>query len=327
MAGDITGLHHVGVVTADLADAVGTYRRLGFTISDPTCPVLPASGGGRSELLGAANVHADLGGGFVEIAMVADETSTGLPDSTRTIPIEVPEASRAELLAAARTSTATLAAGLRRFPGLHILMFDSPEVDRAAARLARDGVVHGGVYRAQRPLDTSEGLRMEPVLVVEISGDGGSTPEGRLGIAGNLPAARDRRPEHANGARALVDCLLCIDDAAVGHVEQRYTIYIGRSPDRHGPLRRFTLATAAVTLVPASAVADLRLGALPDALPAFVGYAVEVDDLAATRRFLHRAEFTADTSDFGAAVVVPAEEALGAAVIFRAPRASSSLTA
>lgn len=318
VGGEVTGLHHVGVVTGHLARAVQIYRGLGFTVGEPMCTVLPATGGGTPQPLGVVNAHIELAGGFVEIAAVIDDAAR-LPEGTRTLPVEVPDTARAGVLAAARTATATLAAGLAQFPGLHILMFASPQAEQAASRLAREGIAHNGVHPAQRPVETPGGVRMEPVQVLEIAGDDGEgIPEGRVGIA-STPAVGDRPPRHPNGARALVECWLCVDDTELDRTEARYTVYTGRQSERDGPQRRFILDAARVTLVPASATADLRLGEHPRPLPAFVGYAVEVDDLEATRRFLDRAGFSPAVAGPDDAVVVPAEQALGAAVIFRGP--------
>jgi hypothetical protein len=65
-------------------------------------------------------------------------------------------------------------------------MFDSPDIEGAAARLEANGVGHGGVHAAQRPVETADGLRMEPVRFLELDGVGpGLVPEGRVGPAAN----------------------------------------------------------------------------------------------------------------------------------------------
>jgi hypothetical protein len=61
---------------------------------------------------------------------------------------------------------------------------------------------------------------------------------------------------------------------------------------------------------------NLLPGEIPAALPAFVGYGIAVQNLVATRELLERADFPVRESPLGG-WYVPAEAALGAAVIFR----------
>ncbi|MEV4896282.1 VOC family protein, partial [Nonomuraea sp. NPDC055795] len=71
-----------------------------------------------------------------------------------------------------------------------------------------------------------------------------------------------------------------------------------------------------VRIVPASALPGLLPGERPPALPAFVAYAVSVRDLPATERFLRGNGVPLATTGSGE-IFVPAEAALGAAIIFR----------
>ncbi|MFC4123252.1 VOC family protein [Nonomuraea zeae] len=115
---------------------------------------------------------------------------------------------------------------------MHILMFDSPDIARAAARLEANGVGHGGVQAAQRPVETADGVRMEPVRFLEIDGLGpGLVPEGRVGLAANSPAsdAAAQTCDHPNGAVALVECVLCVAGGELDDVERRYERYLGRA--------------------------------------------------------------------------------------------------
>jgi hypothetical protein len=84
-----------------------------------------------------------------------------------------------------------------------------------------------------------------------------------------------------------------------------------------GPLRIFDLGEARVMIVPGSGLGSVLPGEVPPDLPAFVGYGVAVRDLRSTKDILQRADFPVRTSPLGA-VYVPAADALGAAVIFRA---------
>lgn len=132
MGTDLDGLHHVGMVVRDMGAAINTYRRSGFTVPPPAYPVLPTAPGAPARPVGAANTHIYLRRNFVEIR---DRLRDGqpIPDDAQLIPLNVPDDKLPGLLAAARGATANLAARLDRFQGMHILIFDSPHIDRAAA--------------------------------------------------------------------------------------------------------------------------------------------------------------------------------------------------
>jgi hypothetical protein len=318
MGQDIIGLHHVGHLVQDMPTVVDTYRRLGFTLPPPAYPALPTAPGQPTRALGAANTHIYLRRNFIEIVSVIDDGQP-LPDDAQVIPLNVPDDKLPGVLAAVRGTVANLVACLDRFEGVHILMLDSPDIDRAAARLRTAGVGHGGVHLVQRPVDTVEGTRTESVRYLEIDSDEpgatrGRLPEGRVGLAENHAGDTHQRPAHANGAVDLVECLLCVPDAALPGFQRRYETYLGRPAEPCGPTRSvFHLDDATVTVVAASALPDER----PPALPAIVGYTVSVHDTAQTEQHLQAAEVPHHKSPTGE-IVVPASEAHGVAITFRA---------
>lgn len=317
---DINGLHHVGLVVRDMAAAIETYRRLGFTLPPPAYPTLPTAPGAPARPVGAANTHIYLRRNFVEIVTVVEDGQP-IPGDAHLIPLDVPDDKLPGLLAAIRGAAANLAACLDRFQGMHILVVDSTDLDRTAARLDTAGVGHGGVHAVQRPIETAEGTRMVPARYVEINGDEPEAPrgrlsEGRVGIAENTAVEGQRQPAHANGAVDLIGCLLCVPDGALPDVERRYEAYLGRAAHRHGPTRTFDLDDGAVILAAASALPDLLPGEYPPALPAFVGYTIAVHDIAQTEHHLREAAVP-HTKPRAGKIVVPASEALGAAITFR----------
>ncbi|MDI6102806.1 VOC family protein [Actinoplanes sp. NEAU-A12] len=321
MGKDIGGLHHVGLVVADMTAAIGAYRRLGFTLPPPAYPTLPTAPGEPAGPVGAANTHIHLRRNFVEIVAVVQDGQP-IPDDAHLIPIKVPDDELPGLLTAVRGAAANLAACLGRFQGMHILILDSPDIDRAAARLDTAMVGHGGVHAIQRPIQTSGGTRMVPARYMEINSDDpgtppGRLPEGRLGIAGNTAVdEQQQRPEHANGAIELIGCTLCVPDGALPEVVRRYEAYLGGTAHRNGPTATFHLDDATVTLVAASALPDLLPDERPPALPAFIGYTIAVHDIARTEHYL-RAAAVPHTKPRPREILVPASEAFGAAITFR----------
>lgn len=316
MVEDLNGLHHVGVVVRDLPTAIDTYRRLGFTVAPPAYPTLPSAPGKPPRPVGAANTHIYLRRNFIEMVTVVDENRP-IAAAAKLIPIEVPDDKLPGLLAAVRGAAATLTARLDRFQGMHILIFDTPDIDRAATRLDTEGVGHGGVHAIQRPIETAAGIRMVPARYLEISGEEpGMPPEGRIGVAQNDGVEAPQRPEHANGAIDLIGCTLGVPDDALPGVARRYERYLGRPADRDARTATFDLGGAAVTLVAASALPDILPGERLPALPAFVACTVAVHDIARTEHHL-RAAAVPHVKLRAGEVLVPAEQALGAAVVFR----------
>lgn len=341
MGDDINGLHHVGHIVRDLGEATETYRQLGFAVGTPAYPVLQGLSGGAAEPVGVANAHVYFPGDFVELVAVVD--AGRMPGAARPIPLRVPDDKLAGLAAAVRATAANIVAFLDRFQGVHIVIADTSDIDGLAARLTAAGVGHGGVHAIQRPVETPTGITMEPARYVEISAPGlpGRVPEGRIGFAQNAPVAvPDRHPAHPNGATGLIGCVLCVDDQALPGLTRRYSTYFGQPQDdfrqtagAHGGTRgdlgpvggdlglaagelvvRF--GRAGVTVVGASALDGLLPGERPAGLPGFVAYAVSVRDLDATERLLRGNGVPVEGSGPGE-VFVPADAALGVAVVFR----------
>ncbi len=323
MNDDINGLHHVGHVVWDMNEAIERYRLLGFTVPPPAYPVLPAAPGDAAEVVGAANTHVYFPGNFVELVAVLDENGSGrLPPDARPIPLHVPDDKLPGLAAAIRGTVANLTACLRRFQGVHILIFNTPGIDDVAARYEATGIGHGGVHAAQRPVETPAGTRMEHLRFLEIDHPGpehppGRVPEGRVGVAEN--SRPDDAPEpvdHPNGATGLVECVLSVADSALPEVERRYAGYLGRPARQHrsGQVARFQ--DAGVTLIAASALDGLLPGERPPNLPAFAAYTVTVHDIAHTERLLRDNDVPLRESASGQ-IFVPADAALGVAIVFR----------
>ncbi|HZG92938.1 MAG TPA: VOC family protein [Pseudonocardia sp.] len=310
---DVTGLHHVGLVVDDLPRALALYRRMGFRVPPPTFPTLPGTGpGSPARPVGAGNTHVAFPAAFVEIVAVA---GTELPPGATAVPLEAPPDRLDRVVEGVLAVADRIAAALARFPGLHILVLETPDADVAAGRLTADGVPHGGVLRLRRPGGGGD----VPLGVVEIDGAAGRTPEGRLALAEPLPAHAHEPAQlhHPNGACGLAAALLCVPDADLDEYRARYARYLRRPSRRDGPAHVFDLDRGRIVLVAGSDLDALLPGERPVALPAFVGCSVLVADPERTRAFLEGAGFplrtTADGHPF-----VPAGAALGAAVVFEA---------
>ncbi|MDT9688350.1 VOC family protein [Streptomyces sp. P9(2023)] len=305
MPHDITRLHHVGHVVGDMAQAMALYQRLGFHVPPPSVPALAHREGAAPEPFGAANTHADLSRSFVELVTpVRPGNTAGLPSDARIVPLQAPPEKLPMLLSRIEATSAQLGGWRDRFEGLHILMFSSPDVEGAADRLAAAGVGHGGVNTVGRPVETPDGVRTEPVRYLEIDG----APEGRIGVVADLDPdfQPTRHLDHPNGAQDLVEAVLCVPDGQLPLVRERYERYLGRPISAEGP----------VTLVTKADLADLLPGEDPPALPALVACTVAVPDIARVRALLAENGLPVRETGRGEPFV-PAEAALGAALIFR----------
>jgi hypothetical protein len=220
-------------------------------------------------------------------------------------------------------TSATIAACLDRYEGLHILMFASPDIDAAAARLSAAGVGHGAVNSVQRPVRTDGETLVETVRYLESdSADPdarrGAVAEGRVGVAANIDPRfqNTRRLEHPNGAFDLVEVVVCAATADLAAVRARYENYLGYPAHAEGATQVFDLDDARLVLVPDSLLAERLPGERAPALPSLVACAFAVRDIEEARELLQSNGFRLGITDSGDPFV-PADAALGAAIIFR----------
>ncbi|WP_433273857.1 VOC family protein [Actinosynnema sp. CS-041913] len=318
MGFDITGLHHIGHVVRDMAEALALYRRLGFAVPPPGYPTMAPHEGAEPVPFGAANTHADFARDFLELATVVRADSE-IPADAKLVPLLAPPDVLPVLLERIGSTSANLAVCLDRFEGLHILMFSSADIDTTAERLAGAGVRHGGVNTVQRPVRTDAGTTMETVRYLEIDGDRpGTEAEGRIGVVADLdPDIQGTRLlEHPNGAVALLEAVVCVAADELDAVTARYTAYLDRTAEHDGVTRMFDLGVARLNLVADGDLGTLLPGERPLALPALVGFTVGVRDVAVTGRLL-RDNGIATRRTAAGDVFVPADAAMGAAIVFR----------
>jgi catechol 2,3-dioxygenase-like lactoylglutathione lyase family enzyme len=314
-------LHHVGLVVRDLAAALAVYRRLGFHLPAPSCGAIAGHDGAPATPFGAVNVHAEFARDFVELVACLGGPADVPPDAVL-VPIEVPREHAARFRQLVARSVGTLASCLQRFQGLHILALQAPDVDAFAARLSAAGIGHGGVHPAQRRIAGDAGPVSVPIRFLELDSPEagpGRVPEGRVAVVSDPSSERSdlaRHDPHPNGAVALVEATLCVADEALPEAARRWATILELPAREAGPTVAFDLEGGRLILAPASALAELLPGERPPALPAFVAYAVAVRDVAAAREHVARAGFPVRTTAAGEPFV-PADAALGAAVIFR----------
>ncbi|WP_306362041.1 VOC family protein [Nocardia sp. CC227C] len=318
---DLTGLHHIGLVVHDLGDAIDTFRRIGFHIPPPAYPALPPAPGAAPEPVGAGNTHADFPRNFVELLTVTTAGRTRLPADATLVPLRIP-ADRLDATRAAISHTVSgLAERVERFEGAHILIFATDDAEKTAARMAAHGVRHGGVVAAQRPISTAEGTSPHPIQYLEIhdtATDAALLPEGRLGVAADLPAAlldAQTGLDHPNGAVGLAECVLCVEDDDLEATATRYEHYLGFAADRDSSAHAFLLGSHRLTITTPRGFTARLPGEQPRT-PALCAYTIEVADLLAAERLLRARGIPLRTAATGE-LFIPAAAACGAAILLR----------
>lgn len=320
----ITGLHHAGLVVADITAARTAYARLGFVVPPATFPALPPAPGQQPQAFGAGNAHITFASNFLELATVVDDTTgthrtfrgAGSEDHRLHI-IHAPDAVLERLTAVIADTTDRLRSALDRFEGLHILAFQTFDADAAASYLRSADVSNSGVQRLHRPIETADGERNEPIGYLELD-DPKNTPEGRLAVAENPPAevlAGQLVPDHPNGATALTELRLSVPDADLDSVVGRYRRYLERRIRPEGPSLAFDLNGSRVVLTPTSRLQEVLPGetARTDG-PAIAGCTLAVDDLDVTADLLRTNDVVFHRAD--GHLMVASADAAGAALTF-----------
>jgi hypothetical protein len=286
MSAEIKHIHHVGHVVKDMGVALEFYRKLGFVCLIPAYPTMAEKEGEEPRLLGMANTHITFLRNFIEIATVVKDDEQ-IPDNANLVPIQVPPAVLPRVLENIKRTIDTVSRCLARCEGTHILCFYTPDVEASAARFDKCNIAHSGVNPVQRPVETTAGVQIIPIKVLEI--DGEDVPEGRLAIADIPPLEilqAQSHMDHPNGAFELVEVILCVADQDIDSFINRYQRYLGRDARADRLTRIIDLESARITIVPESRLADILPGEVAPTLPGFVGYVVKVRDISVTRKYI-----------------------------------------
>ncbi|MBY0600477.1 VOC family protein [Bacillus bingmayongensis] len=319
MKSEIKHIHHVGHVVTDMRVALDLYRKLGFICPPPAYPTIAEKEDEVPKPLGAANTHATFLHNFIEIVTIV-ENGERIPQDANFVPLQAPPTVLPRILENIRRTVNTISNSLSRFEGTHILCFCTSNAKDSAVQFNQDGVGHSGVNAVQRPIETEAGTQIVPLNYIEI--DREDVPEGRLAIAENPPLEilqTQAHMNHPNGAIELVEVILCVADPELGDFIKRYQRYLGRDAQTKGVTSIFDLNGAYLTIVPESRLNDILPGEVTPSLPGFIGYAVAVHDISATRKFIERNGFPVVETAEGD-IFVPAFASLGTAIIFRQNR-------
>jgi hypothetical protein len=280
----IDALDHAAVMVHDLHLSAQIYERLGFCLTPLSQHAGALTPGGDLVQWGCANRCIMLQQGYLELMGVIN---TDLYDN------KIPEF-------------------LVRYEGIHILAFGCTDGATAANRLAEEGFSANGVHRLARSLDTPDGERKAEFNLVRLPPE--EMPEGRvLAIEHITPAYlwQDRYMTHPNGAIALEELIVCVDDPAT--VADRYERYFGIPASEENDLWRFTLRQGQFVLVTAEILRS-EFGIDTPTTPYAAAIKIRTQTLENTKELLTKTGVT--YTDTGHGIQIPASDAAGATFIF-----------
>jgi hypothetical protein len=205
---------------------------------------------------------------------------------------------------------------LSRFEGAHIICFGCGSAEIVHDRVTKEGFATSGVIPLERCVDTPEGERTAKFDCVHFPRD--ATPEGLIQAAHHRTPEhihQDRYLGHPNGVVALSDVFLCVEDPDA--FEARYAKLTGIEAERVGAKRVFVFPKVSkVSIVAADDIQKILPGVDPPDLPYIAGYAMATERLDAMRERLVERGTPFDEND--GTLVVPADAAYGAAIVFEA---------
>jgi hypothetical protein len=290
---DINTFHHLGIVTRDLTGAVTKYENLGFVFTPLSFPEFPLSPGGAPEVVGVANRHAIFRNGYLEMLGVVDAARWASISASQRGPFDIDKP-------------------LKRHEGLHVMHFGTEDLDGVRARLIKDGLNPSAIRPFQRMVETPEGSGLMRARCLSFAPE--TNPEALFQIVQHETpelALQPRFMAHPNGALALSEAILCVEDPE--EVAGRYGRYAGHSVARRGPLHVIDLEEARLVVISCQDLAMVLPGEVAPTAPYLAGFTVTADvDQAAA--FLHRQEIP--FRGHNGRIVVSRRDACGSAVVF-----------
>jgi len=272
-----TFLDHVGHFVADAEAASRALARAGFA---PTPKSIQMAHG---HLTGTGNVTAMLERGYIEVLFKTADTPLGRQFD----------------------------AGLARYAGLHLIAFAVEDANAVQAQLAANGFRVQPMVELKRPVAAASGEATAAFTVARI--DEGQMPEGRIQYLTHHTEDAVWQPRwlaHPNGAKALVDIVVAVDD--LDEAAARYERFLGREAVPTTIGRGIFLERGGVQLVNSASLAGLLPRVASPPLPFIAGYAIRVDSLAATERALQVGAVAAERREGMLVAPFPAELGQGA---------------
>jgi hypothetical protein len=294
MSGDIDIFHHIGLITHDMEALIARYEQLGFSFTPLSMPRVPLTPGGAPEILGPGNRCAIFEHDYLEVLAVIDQERWAKITPAQRGPFDIDPP-------------------LARYEGLHVMHFGCDDIETVRRRYATEGIAASDVLTFQRDVDTPDGPRMMTAKCVAFPHHGNlpSLTQIAQHVTPEL-VLQERYRRHANGARAIVEVILCDPNAA--DTAARYARIAGHKVTQQGNVFVVDIVRARLLVVAPDHLTALIPAAVPPTLPYLAGFTVKVDNLAKPRDVLRDARVP--FQDTGDRVIVSANDAFGCAVLF-----------
>lgn len=285
--GDGIFLDHLAHWIPDLAAGAADLERLGFRLTPYTEHTHSPAPGAAVEPAGTANHCIMLRAGYLEILTAIADTPLAKEIHAR----------------------------MARHVGLHLAAFCVNDAAAERERLVAQGFAQRPLVGLKRAAELADGREVTLRFTV-IRPEPGLLPEGRVQfLSQDTPELvwEERWLDHPNGAVALTDLLMCVDD--VDECAQRYARYLrtAAQPLRGGRVLRFQ--RGALSILTPHALRDALPGVQTPPTPCMAAYALRVTDPDATAAYLRGAGFTCTRSDNGA-LILPMPASLGSVLVF-----------
>ena len=140
MTTNATGFHHVGLITRDMTTTIARYEQLGFSFTPLSQPRISLAPGRAPEPFGAGNRTAIFADNYLEVLGCTDTVlwNSTTPEQRGPYDLDVP---------------------LARYEGMHVMHFDSDDLDGLRSRLTAAGVECAAIKAFERNVDTPDGER------------------------------------------------------------------------------------------------------------------------------------------------------------------------
>jgi hypothetical protein len=282
-AGNEIFLDHVGHFVRDPDAASAMLTRAGFAPTAISVQVTPDPSDGKPRPTGTGNVTAMFRRGYMEVLFKTADTPLGLE----------------------------FAASLKQFSGLHLAAFSVADAEAAHRRLAAAGFAMRPLVYFERPVTTVTGSGTAAFTVTRV--ERGAMAEGRIQILTHRTEDMVWQPrwlDHPNGADALLDLLIAVDD--VDEAAARFARFAGREAAPVGERRSIRLDRGRVELVTRAGLAALLPDLAIPRLPFMAGYAVRVRSLDHAEAVLRKGGVASRREGSVLVAVFPAEIGVGA---------------
>jgi hypothetical protein len=194
---------------------------------------------------------------------------------------------------------------------LHLVAFAVADAARAHRRLEKDGFAVRPLVHMSRPVDTEQGPDKAAFTIARV--EPGVMAEGRIQMLTHHTEHTVWQPRwltHPNSAVGLIDVMIAVGD--IDEAARRYSRFTGRAATRTPGGAHIRLDRGGIYLVSHERVTERLPEVAIAKLPFIVGYALQVQSLAAAEAAVDGADLDWHAFENGIAAAFPVELGEGA---------------